>query len=69
MQWLHKEVFGPSKIIVISDQHLGIRAVSERPNFRWQESTDEIVHRYCTQYIAQNMYKHCHMKRIMAIFK
>jgi MULE transposase domain len=33
MQWLRKEVFGPGKISVISDQHLGIRAVFERPDF------------------------------------
>jgi MULE transposase domain len=33
MQWLRKEVVGPGKIIVISYQHLGIRAVFERPDF------------------------------------
>jgi hypothetical protein len=33
MQWLHKEVVGPGKIAVISDQHLGIRIVFERPDF------------------------------------
>jgi hypothetical protein len=33
MQWLRKEVVGPGKINVISDQHLGIRAVFERPDF------------------------------------
>jgi hypothetical protein len=33
MQWMHKEVVGPSKITVISYQYLGIRAVFERPNF------------------------------------
>jgi metallophosphoesterase superfamily enzyme len=32
---LRKEVVGPEKIIVISDQHLGIRVVFERPNFEW----------------------------------
>jgi hypothetical protein len=34
MQWLCKEVVGPGKISVISYQHLGIRAVFERPDFR-----------------------------------
>jgi hypothetical protein len=53
MQWVRKEIVDPGKIIVISYQHLGIRAVFERPNFGWQESAGETVHRYCTQYIAQ----------------
>jgi hypothetical protein len=44
-------------------------AVFERPDFGWQESTSETVYRYCTQHIAQNMYKVCHMKRINALFK
>jgi hypothetical protein len=66
---LRKDVVGPGKIIVISDQHLGIRAVFERPNFGWQESAGEVGHRYCTQYIAQNIYNDCHMKIINALFK
>jgi MULE transposase domain len=33
MQWLRKEVVGSGKITVISDQHLGIRRVFERPDF------------------------------------
>jgi MULE transposase domain len=33
MQWLRKEVVGPGKITVISDQHLGIRRVFERSDF------------------------------------
>jgi hypothetical protein len=33
MQWLRKKVIGLDKITVISYQHLGIRAVSERPDF------------------------------------
>jgi hypothetical protein len=69
MQWVRKEVVGPDKIIIISDQHLGIRAVFERLDFGWQESADEIIHRYYTQHIAQNVYKDCHMKRIKAFFK
>jgi MULE transposase domain len=69
MQWLRKEVVGPSKITIISDQHLGIRAVLERPDFGWQVSAGEAVHRYCTQHIAQNVYKNCHIKRIKALFK
>jgi MULE transposase domain len=69
MQCVSKEVIGPGKIIVISDQHLGIRAVFERPNFGWHESAGEVVHHYYTQHIAQNMYKDCHMKRIKTLFK
>jgi hypothetical protein len=61
---VRNEVVGPGKITVISYQYLGIRAVFERPNFGWQESASESVHRYCTQHIAQNVYKDCHMKRI-----
>jgi MULE transposase domain len=53
MQWLRKEVVGPGKITVISDQHPGIRGVFERSDFGCQESTGEVVHRYCTQHIAQ----------------
>jgi metallophosphoesterase superfamily enzyme len=52
MQWLCKLVVGPGKITVISDQHLGIRTIIERPDFAWQESACETVHRYCTQHIA-----------------
>jgi hypothetical protein len=66
---VHKDVVGPDKIAVISYQHLGISAVFERPDFGWQKSTDEVVHRYCTQHIAQNMYKDCHIKRIKYLFK
>jgi hypothetical protein len=69
MKWLRKEVVGPGKITVISDQHLSIRAVFERPDFGWQESADEVVHCYCTQHIAQNVYKKFHIKRIKALFK
>jgi hypothetical protein len=69
MQWLRKEVVGPGKITVISDQHLGIRAVFERLDFGWQELAGETVHRYCTQHIAQNLYNNCHIKRIKAFFK
>jgi MULE transposase domain len=69
MQWLRKEVVGPGKITVISDQHLGIRRIFERPDFGWKESTGDVVHRYYTQHIAQNVYKDCHMKRINSLFK
>jgi hypothetical protein len=69
VQWLRKEVVGPGKITVISYQYLGIMAVFERPYFRWQNSTDEIVHRFCTQHIAQNIYKDYYMKRVMILFK
>jgi hypothetical protein len=66
---VRKEVFGHNKITVISDQHLGIRTVFERPDFGWQESACEAVHRYCTQHITQNVYKDCHMKKINTLFK
>jgi hypothetical protein len=33
MQWVRKEVVGPDKIIVISDQYLSIKTVFERPYF------------------------------------
>jgi hypothetical protein len=69
MQWLRKEVIGPGKITVISYQHLGIRAVFERSDFGWQESAGETVHYYCTQHIAQNVYKNYHIKRIKTLFK
>jgi hypothetical protein len=35
MQCLHKDIIGPGKIIVTSDQHLGIRVVFERSDFEW----------------------------------
>jgi hypothetical protein len=66
---LRKEVVGPGKIIIISYQHLGIKAVFERPDFGWQKSAGDVVHRYCTQHIAQNVYKNCHIKRTNALFK
>jgi hypothetical protein len=69
MKWVRKEVVGHGKITVISYQHLGIRAVFERPDFGWRESAGDAVYRYCTQYITQNVYKDCHMKRIKAFFK
>jgi hypothetical protein len=69
MQWVRKELVGPGKITVISDQHLGIRAVFERSYFGWQKSTSETIHRYCTQPIAQNVYNDYHIKKIKVFFK
>jgi hypothetical protein len=69
IQWVRKDVVGPSKITIISYQHLGIRSVFERLNFGWQESAGEVVHRYCTQHIAQNVYKDCHIIRINVFFQ
>jgi hypothetical protein len=69
VQWLRKNIIGPGKITVISYQYLGIIAVFERPDVRWQKSTDKIVHHFCTQHIAQNIYKDCHMKKVMTLFK
>jgi hypothetical protein len=70
MQWVRKEVVSHGKITFISDQYLDIiRAVFEIPDFGWQESAGEAVHRYCTQHMAQNVYKHYHIKRIKSLFK
>jgi hypothetical protein len=69
MQWLRKEVISSDKITVISDQHLGIIVVFESSDFGWQESASKSVHRYCTQHIAQNVYKDCHMKIVKTLFK
>jgi hypothetical protein len=65
---VRKEVVNLGKITIISDQHLGIKTIFERPDFRWQKSAGEVVHRYCTQYITQNVYKDRHIKRIKALF-
>jgi hypothetical protein len=48
---------------------MGIRAVFKRPNFRWQESTYEAIHRFCTQHIAQKIYKDYHLKIVKTPFK
>jgi hypothetical protein len=69
MQWLRKQVVGPGKITVISDQHLSIRAVFKRPNFGWRDSVNEAVYSFCTQHIAQKIYKDCHIKKIKTLFK
>jgi hypothetical protein len=69
-EWVfERSAHHPNKITVISYQHLGIKAVFERLDFGWHESAGEAVHHYCTQHIAQNIYKDCHMKRINVIFK
>jgi hypothetical protein len=41
----------------------------KRQYFGWQKSAGDIVHRYCTQHIAQNVYKNCHMKKNKTSFK
>jgi hypothetical protein len=69
MQWVRKEVVSPDKITSISYQYLDIRTIFEIPHFGWQESAGEAVHHYCTQHIAQNVYKHYHIKRIKSLFK
>jgi hypothetical protein len=69
MQWLHKEIIGPNKITIISYQHLGIRTVFEKSNFGRKKLVGEVVHRYCTQHIAQNVYMDCRMKRVTDLFK
>jgi hypothetical protein len=64
MNWLRTEVVGLGKIIVISDQHLAIRNVFKQPNLGWCEVAEEIIHRLCSHYIAQNVYKYYPNKRV-----
>jgi hypothetical protein len=52
MNWLRTEVVGLGKIIVISDQHLAIGNVFKQPNLGWCEVAEEIIHRFCSHYIA-----------------
>jgi hypothetical protein len=61
MKWLRKEVVSLDKITIILNQYLGIGAVFERLYFKLQKSAGEVVHRYCTQHIAQNVNKDCQM--------
>ena len=64
MRWLRLEVIGDNRFFcVISDRHLGIKAVFQDPNLGWDESTDQCVHRYCSQHVAENLYKHVGRKR------
>ena len=67
MEWVRKEVIGPEKITVITDQHLGIRAIFEDPNRGWYEPAGEVVHCFCIQHISQNVYKDCHIKRVKVV--
>jgi hypothetical protein len=45
------------KICVIFDRHKGIKKVFERPHLGWFVQCEEAVHRYCMQYIVENLYK------------
>jgi hypothetical protein len=55
IQWLRKKIVGPDNIIIISYQHLGIRAVFERPDFGWQESVSELF----TVIVLNTLHKIC----------
>lgn len=64
MRWLRLEVIGNNSFFcVISDRHLGIKAVFQDPLLGWDESTDQCVHRYCSQHVAENLFKHVGRKR------
>ncbi|XP_078158183.1 uncharacterized protein LOC144553863 [Carex rostrata] len=64
MRWLRLEVIGDNRFFcVVSDRHLGIKAVFQDPHLGWDESTNQCVHRYCSQHIAENLFKHVGHKR------
>jgi hypothetical protein len=45
------------KICVISDRHRGIKGVFERSHLGWSVQRGEVVHLYCMQHVAENLYK------------
>jgi hypothetical protein len=69
MNWFKIVVVGLGKLIFILDQRLAIRSVFEQPNLRWCEAAGEVIHRFCSQRITQNLYKHCPNKRVKVLFK
>jgi hypothetical protein len=67
MRWLRLEVIGDNRFFcVISDRHLGIKSVFQDPYLGWDESTDQCVHRYCAQHVAENLFKHVGRKRAVS---
>jgi hypothetical protein len=69
MSWLRREVTGPGRICVISDQHKAIKAIFEHPQYGWSEENEDAVHRYCMQHISENLYKACPNQDIKDLFK
>jgi MULE transposase domain len=58
MRWVCNELIKYNiKICVISDRHRGIKSIFERPHLGWSVQCGETVHRYCMQYVAENLYK------------
>ena len=69
MNWLRVEVIGPGFICVISDQHISIKNTMSAPNLGWCEERGEAVHRYCSQHIAENLYRRCKNKRVVGMYR
>ena len=69
MYFLRQEVVGPNRFCIISDRHKGIKAVFERPQYGWSEENGQVVHRYCLQHVAENLYKKCPDDDLKKIFK
>jgi hypothetical protein len=69
MSWLRREVTGPRKICVISNQHLRIKAIFQYPQYGWSEQNRDVVHRYYMQHISENLYKACPDQHLIELFK
>ncbi|XP_040377304.1 uncharacterized protein LOC107303549 [Oryza brachyantha] len=70
MRWLRKEVIGFGKFMcVVSDRHKAIKWVFKQPHIGWNESGGECVHRFCSQHIAENLYKQCKNDEVIKTFK
>ena len=70
MRWLRHDVIRDNKkICVISDRHLGIRAVFRSDRYGWSEANGEAVHRLCAQHVAENMLKNCRNEMACLKFK
>jgi MULE transposase domain len=56
--WVRNEVNQyNTKICIIFDYNKGIKEIFDRPHLRWSEQHGEAIHRYCMQYIVENLYK------------
>ena len=69
MSWLRQAVLDERRITVISDQHAAIKAVFAQQNLGWCEAEGEAVHRYCTQHVAENLYRAHPTRRLKNVFK
>jgi hypothetical protein len=72
MRWLRREVIGDGnnkKICVISYRHATIKYIFENPGYDWHEETYNLVHRLCTQHIAENILKKFKNKYVAETFK